>query len=54
MAVFQKTVTAYRCDRCGHEWIPRIKKTELPTICPKCKSAYWNKGPVKKGKKKAK
>jgi len=26
------------CKRCGHKWIPRIKKVK---ICPKCKSIYW-------------
>ena len=43
MAVFEKTVTAYRCERCGHEWIPRKEGNPLPTVCPKCKSPYWNK-----------
>lgn len=33
----------YSCDRCGHEWAPRVKITDDPTICPKCKSPYWNK-----------
>lgn len=33
----------YRCERCGHEWIPRKKDMPIPTICPKCKSPYWNK-----------
>lgn len=34
----------YRCLRCGHEWVPRVLRgDELPTICPKCKSPYWNK-----------
>ena len=33
----------YKCDRCKHEWFPRSKIDELPTICPKCKSPYWNK-----------
>ncbi len=51
MAVFKKTVTAYRCERCEHEWIPRSKVNELPTVCPKCKSPYWNE-PKKKGDKK--
>ena len=30
----------YRCERCGHEWLPR--KGEEPKVCPKCKSPYWN------------
>jgi len=30
----------YDCKRCGHEWIPRTDKK--PTICPSCKSPYWD------------
>jgi len=44
-------VDGYICERCSHKWIPRIKKTELPIICPKCKSPYWNI-PKKKDAKK--
>jgi DNA-directed RNA polymerase subunit RPC12/RpoP len=37
----------YRCERCGHTWVPRDrsddKAKELPTVCPSCKSPYWNK-----------
>jgi len=29
-----------KCLRCGHEWATR---QEMPTICPKCKSPYWDK-----------
>lgn len=36
-------LTGYQCDRCGHEWTPRLKTEEEPAMCPKCKSAYWNK-----------
>ena len=32
----------YKCERCGHEWVPRSKK-EYPNVCPKCKSPYWDK-----------
>ena len=32
----------YRCERCGHEWVPR-NKDEEPRVCPKCKSPYWNR-----------
>lgn len=31
----------YRC-RCGHEWLAR-NKDEPPRVCPKCKSANWDK-----------
>jgi predicted Zn-ribbon and HTH transcriptional regulator len=37
------TLAGYECDRCGHQWVPRVKIDEDPTICPKCKSPYWNK-----------
>jgi len=37
----------YKCDRCVHEWVPRNE--EMPIICPKCKSPYWNR--PKKNKK---
>lgn len=33
----------YKCELCGHTWIPRSKIDENPTICPKCKSPYWDK-----------
>jgi predicted Zn-ribbon and HTH transcriptional regulator len=36
------TLEGFRCERCGHEWVPRDKGQE-PTVCPKCKSPYWNK-----------
>lgn len=29
-----------RC-RCGHEWLPRGE--EKPRVCPKCKSANWDR-----------
>lgn len=31
----------YRCERCGHEWLPRQEGE--PRVCPKCKSPYWNR-----------
>ena len=46
MAVAQKVVWAFTCERCGHEWIPKKAWAEgdpLPTVCPKCKSPYWNR-----------
>jgi hypothetical protein len=32
----------YRCQRCGHEWVPR-DKTQKPRVCPKCKNPYWDR-----------
>ena len=34
-------LTKLECKRCGHIWIPRTP--ELPLVCPKCKSPYWNR-----------
>ena len=34
-------VKGYRCERCGHTWIPR-EDTKKPRVCPKCKSPYWD------------
>jgi DNA-directed RNA polymerase subunit RPC12/RpoP len=48
MSERQVSVTMYKCERCKHEWIPRNE--EKPTICPKCKSPYWDK--PRKSKKK--
>jgi predicted Zn-ribbon and HTH transcriptional regulator len=41
MARVPITVMGYKCERCGHEWIPRGE--EIPRVCPKCRSAWWNK-----------
>lgn len=41
MAEIEITKKGYKCERCGHTWIP--KSDEEPVTCPKCKSAYWNK-----------
>lgn len=32
----------FQCERCGHKWVPR-NESDYPTVCPKCKSPYWNK-----------
>ena len=32
----------YRCERCGHEWLPRDKEHD-PKVCPNCKSPYWDR-----------
>lgn len=56
MAIMKKTITVYRCERCEHEWEPRDVEN-VPTICPKCKSAYWQRPrttPKAKRKKKVK
>ena len=42
MAEIELKLKGYKCERCEHEWIPRIKK-RTPIICPKCHSAYWNR-----------
>jgi hypothetical protein len=38
------TVMGFRCDRCGHEWIPRGTVEDEPRVCPnpKCHSPWWN------------
>lgn len=42
MARVPITVMGYQCERCSHEWIPRGSGQE-PSVCPKCKSPYWNR-----------
>jgi len=39
----KKEIKVYecKCERCGHSWITRTE--EIPVVCPKCKSPYWNK-----------
>ncbi len=41
-------VEGFQCERCLHKWIPR--GNEEPSVCPECKSPYWNK-PRKRKKK---
>ena len=41
MAKIPITVMGYRCERCTHEWVPRVG-THEPKVCPRCKSPYWN------------
>ena len=31
----------HECERCEHQWVP-LNKTDMPKVCPKCKSPYWN------------
>jgi hypothetical protein len=47
MARVPITVMGFRCDRCGHEWMPRGGSDEEPRVCPSCHSALWNQ-PEKK------
>lgn len=28
----------YKCERCGHKWIPQV---ENPIQCPRCHSPKW-------------
>ncbi len=28
-----------KCQRCNHEWLPRVEEVKE---CPKCKSRNWN------------
>jgi hypothetical protein len=38
------TVMGYRCNRCGHGWVPKSATDDSePVVCPKCKSPYWNR-----------
>lgn len=34
-----KTFFQYRCERCGHKWLPR---TADPVRCPRCTSIHWH------------
>lgn len=34
-----------KCMRCTYIWIPRKEEVRL---CPRCKSAYWDKSKEKK------
>src|SRR5215211_8496756 len=43
MARVPITVMGFRCERCGHEWVPRGGSEEEPRACPKCRSPYWNR-----------
>jgi uncharacterized OB-fold protein len=37
----EDTIEKKACKRCGHTWFPR--KEQMPVICPKCFSPYWNR-----------
>lgn len=47
------TIEGYQCERCKHEWVPRPTTEGEPTICPDCKSPYWNKPRLNPVKRKA-
>lgn len=40
-------VKGHKCNNCSCKWLPCSSK-EKPLICPKCKSARWDKEPRKK------
>jgi predicted Zn-ribbon and HTH transcriptional regulator len=31
-------ISCKKCERCGHEWLPKVKS---PLNCPHCHSPYW-------------
>jgi len=43
-------ILGHRCYRCTHAWVPR-NISEIPEICPKCKSPYWKKAKTRFTKK---
>ncbi len=46
MGKIKITKEGFKCERCGHEWVPN--GVTNPIVCPKCKSPYWNKPKKKK------
>ena len=42
MARVPITIMGYRCDQCGHEWVPSRKATQEPRSCPSCNSRHWD------------
>ena len=38
----KKEINIYECicERCEHKWITR--SGEMPKVCPRCKSPYWD------------
>lgn len=41
MAEVKITLYGYKCERCGHQWVPK-KIGNNPRVCPNCKSPYWD------------
>jgi uncharacterized OB-fold protein len=37
-----KSVKGHKCEKCGHEWLPRTKGY-VAKVCPKCKNPNWKK-----------
>ena len=44
----QIDIKKLKCKRCSHEWFPRGIEVR---ICPKCKSAFWDRERKSKGNK---
>lgn len=42
MTIIEIKKKGFKCERCSHEWIPHNINNK-PTVCPKCKSPYWDK-----------
>jgi uncharacterized Zn ribbon protein len=40
MSYVTVSVSACKCDRCGHVWCQR--NASKPIVCPNCKSPYWD------------
>ena len=43
----------FHCKRCEHDWYPR-SVGQIPKLCPKCKSPYWNADTAPKAGRKPK
>lgn len=50
MVAKEADLKEFKCLRCGHGWLPRQREVR---ICPKCKSAWWDKPKQTKAKKRA-
>lgn len=35
------TLDGYVCQRCGHQWVPRLDA--VPKVCPACKTYLWDR-----------
>jgi hypothetical protein len=45
------TILGYKCDHCGHEWLPVCEGEPEPKFCPECKNPDWNIPPIKEAMK---